>query len=70
MILNAKNLENEVETVQAALPEIGTEIIQYIPRSPEIQEAENQGATVFECFTESHMQSVYNELAEKIIARE
>lgn len=68
LILNAKNLENEVETVEEALKEIGTEIVQYIPRSPEIQAAENMGGTVFECLAESKMQAVYNELAEKIMS--
>lgn len=68
LILNAKNLENEVEIVNQALQEIGTELIQYIPRSGDIQEAENQGGTVFEFLPESHMQTVYNELADKIIA--
>lgn len=45
-------------------------MLQYIPRSPEIQEAENGGGTVFECLTESKMQAVYSELADKIIAQE
>lgn len=67
LILNSKNLENEVEIVQEALKEIGTTITQYIPRSSEIQDAENQGGTVFEFLTESRMQTVYSELADKIM---
>lgn len=67
LILNAKNIENEVEIVQEALLEIGTTLLQYIPRSQEIQEAENQGGTVFEFLQESQMQAVYNELADKIL---
>ncbi len=70
LILNAKNIENEIEIVNKALEEIGTTMVQYIPRSPEIQEAENQGGTVFEFLTDSHMQSVYNQLADKIISQE
>ena len=35
---------------------------------PEIQEAENQGGTVFEFLTNSVMQGVYNELADRILA--
>ena len=70
LILNAKNIENEIETVNQALNEIGTRMIQYIPRSADIQEAENQGGTVFEFLTGSHMCSVYSELADKIIAQE
>ena len=69
LILNAKNIEREVELVQQAVEEIGTEIIEYIPRSPEIQFAEEQGGTVFEFPKEnSQMQAVYFELADKIIA--
>lgn len=68
LILNAKNLENEVEIVNQALGEIGTELIQYIPRCAEIQEAENLGGTVFEFLRESRMQAVYDELADKILA--
>lgn len=70
LILNAKNLPNEVETVEEALKEIGTTITQYIPRSSEIQEAENQGGTVFETLSESKMQAIYNELADKIMSAE
>lgn len=68
--MNAKNIENEIEIVNEALKEIGTTMLQYIPRSTEIQEAENQGGTVFECLAESNMQAVYSELADKIIAQE
>ena len=72
LILNSKNIENELELVQAALPEIGTEITQVIPRSPEIQEAEAKGMTVFEAFApgQSTMRKVYAELAEKIMRSE
>lgn len=69
LILNAKNIENEVEIVNEALKEIGTDLLHYVPRSAEIQEAENQGGTVFECLTDSRMQQVYTELARKIIAQ-
>ncbi|MCD8023026.1 MAG: nitrogenase iron protein NifH [Lachnospiraceae bacterium] len=51
LILNARNIENEVEIVQEALKEIGTDLIQYIPRSSEIQDAERGGGTVFECLS-------------------
>lgn len=70
LILNAKNIENEVDIVREALKEIGTDLIQYIPRSPEIQEAEKRGGTVFECLRDSSMQGVYRELAGKIMREE
>lgn len=70
LILNAKNIANEVSIVEEALKEIGTQITQYIPRSQDIQDAEAGGGTVFEVLQESHMHNVYNELAEKIIQSE
>lgn len=68
LILNAKNIENELETVEKACEEIGTKVIQYVPRSPEIQLAESQGGTVFECLSDSDMQGVYAQLAETVLA--
>ncbi|MDO5733072.1 MAG: nitrogenase iron protein NifH [Eubacteriales bacterium] len=72
LILNSKNIENEETIVRQALPEIGTEIIQVIPRCGEIQTAEHGGMTVFEAFNEgdSKMREVYLELAKKILAQE
>ena len=68
LVLNAKNIENEREIVEKAVQEIGTQIVSYVSRSSEIQEAENQGGTVFEFLTDSVMQGVYNELADRILA--
>lgn len=68
LILNAKNIENEREIVAKAVEEIGTQVVCYVPRSSEIQEAENRGGTVFEFLTNSVMQGVYNELADRILA--
>jgi len=67
LILNAKNIADEVQLVQNALPEIGTKVIQYVPRSPDIQTAENKGGTVFEALETSHMHKVYLDLAETIL---
>lgn len=68
LILNARNTENERETVAKAAEEIDIDVIQYIPRCGDIQTAEAGGGTVFECLTESPMHQVYNELAQKILA--
>ena len=67
LILNAKNIPDEEEIVGKALLEIGTEMIQYVPRSPDIQYAETHGGTIFETMEKSHMREVYNTLADKII---
>ena len=68
LILNSKNIENEIEIVEKAVKEIGTEIVQYIPRSADIQLAESKGGTVFEKLDESNMKNVYRALADKVIA--
>lgn len=68
LILNAKNIEYEEEIVQKALAEIDTQLIHYIPRSPDIQSAEAKGGTVFETLEQSHMKDIYNALADKILA--
>ena len=67
IILNAKNIENEQELVAKAAEEIGTEVVQYVPRSGDIQIAENQGGTVSEFVKDSPMVQVYNELAERVL---
>ena len=67
IILNAKNIENEQELVAKAAAEIGTEVVQYVPRSGDIQIAENQGGTVSEFVKDSPMVNVYNELAERVL---
>lgn len=67
LILNCKNIENEEQLVQDACREMGTEIVQVVPRSPEIQYSENMGCTVFEAMTDSKMSNVYSELADKIM---
>ena len=70
LILNARNVENEREIVEKACQEIETELIHYIPRSGEIQQAEHLGGTVFEFLgEESSMRAVYNGLAEEILKR-
>ncbi len=70
LILNARNVENEREIVEKACREIETEMIHYIPRSGEIQQAEHLGGTVFEFLGEdSCMKEVYSRLAEEILAR-
>lgn len=72
LILNSKNIENELEIVEKAVKEIDTKIVQFIPRSSEIQKAEEIGGTVFEAFDkdQSEMQKVYKKLAEYILAQE
>ncbi|MFI3229238.1 MAG: nitrogenase iron protein NifH [Bacillota bacterium] len=69
LILNAKNIENELEIVEKACSEMGTSVIAQVPRCSDIQKAENAGGTVYEFAKESKMIAVYDDLASKILAR-
>lgn len=66
LILNKKNIENEEEIVSKVAKEMGTEIIEIIPRSLKIQLAENQGKTVIEVDRDSDISKHYLKLSEKI----
>ena len=67
IILNAKNIENEVEIVQKACDEMNTEIVKIIPRCKDIQTAENFGGTVFEFAKDSELIEIYLDLAKAVI---
>lgn len=66
IILNAKNIPGEHETVAKAAEEIGTPIIHVVPRDTHVQMAENNGKTVVEAFPDCQMTQVYCALAEKM----
>jgi nitrogenase iron protein NifH len=66
LILNAKGVENEAQLVAKAAQEMNTRVVQYVPRHPAVQRAENQGLTVIEAAPESEMSQVYMELARKV----
>lgn len=67
VILNSRNIPNEVEQVQEALKEIGGDIVSIMPRDSAVQTAENQGMTVIEALPESAMADAYRTLAKRII---
>lgn len=67
LILNAKNVEKEIELVENLAEEINTNIFQYIPRDKVVQIAENSGKTVIEEDVNCAMAEVYLELARKIM---
>lgn len=68
LILNSKNLENERAIVEKACEEIGTQIIEVIPRCADIQFSENQGCTVFEAMEASQLMVPYKHLAAQMVA--
>ena len=67
VILNSRNVADEVELVKDALKEIGGSIVSIIPRDDVVQEAENQGKTVVEAFPKSDMAECYRNLARSIM---
>ena len=69
VILNSRNVANEVAVVEEALKEIGGKIIQVVPRDGLVQRAENQGKTVVEAFPDSEMAQCYMELARKMMEK-
>ena len=67
LILNKRNIENELEIAQKAAKEMNGEIICVIERDNLIQVSENQGKTVVELFPESNISKVYENLARKVL---
>ena len=67
LILNSRNIENEQEIVEKAAVEMETDIIKVLPRSGEVQMAEDKRMTVVEALPESKMAAEYRELAKRII---
>lgn len=67
ILLNARNIKDEEELVAKAAEEIGTQVVQYIPRCGDIQVAENLGGTVSQYVQDSPQVLVYQELARKIL---
>ena len=67
LILNRRNVEDEEAQVRRLAEELGTEIIADLPRSPAVQQAERQGATVMEALPGSPMADDYRTLAGRIL---
>ena len=67
VILNSRNVENEVEIVEKAVAEMEEEIVHIIPRDKAVQVAEGKGQTVIEALPESLMAQAYTNLAQKVL---
>lgn len=67
LILNAKNIEGERELVDKAAAEMGTPVLYHLPRHPLVQQAEDQGKTVVEAFSDSDMTEYYKALAKLLL---
>jgi nitrogenase iron protein NifH len=66
LICNSRNVECEVELIEELARRLGTQMIHFVPRSKQVQEAELRRMTVIE-FSPDHPQAdEYRQLAEKI----
>ena len=67
IVLNHRNVENEMEKVQAFSEKIGVPIVGEVPRSDEIIRWEDQGKTVIEGNPDSEISKCFFDLAELLL---
>lgn len=70
LILNRRNVENELELVGKLAQELHTGIVGVIPRDGLVQQAETNNQTVVEAFPDSALSAIYTALATEILAPE
>lgn len=67
LILNSRNIEGELEIVKKAAREMETDILKVLPRSGDVQLAEEQRKTVIEALPDSAMAAEYRALAKRVL---
>ncbi len=67
VLLNCRNVENELETVAKFADSIESKIVSVIPRDGIVQQAEDLGKTVVAAFPESAMAAVYRQMARAVL---
>jgi len=67
IIGNLRNVPREEKIIEEFATRIEVPIIQMVPRSDCVQQAELQGKTVIQVFPKSTLAGVYSELADKIL---
>ena len=70
IVLNHRNVENEMEKVQAFSEKIGVPIVGEVPRRDEIIRWEDQGKTVIEGNPDSEISKCFFDLAELLLKEE
>ena len=70
IVLKHRNVENEMEKVQAFSEKIGVPIVGEVPRSDEIIRWEDQGKTVIEGNPDSEISKCFFDLAELLLKEE
>ena len=66
IICNSRNVDREIELLQAFARELGTQLVHFIPRDNIVQQAEIRRKTVIEFDGTSPQAGEYRALAEKI----
>ena len=69
IILNRRNVQNEVEKVQELAQACDSEIIYQLPRSSTVQQAEELQSTVVDAFPQSSMANEYMQLADALLTK-
>ncbi|UCF79061.1 MAG: hypothetical protein JSW03_02060 [Candidatus Eiseniibacteriota bacterium] len=67
LIDNQRMIAHEAEIVEAFAERVGVPVIEHVPRSVKVQEAEAEGKTVMEAFPDSDQAKVYRSLAKKVL---
>lgn len=70
LINNMRGVAHEEEIVEAFAEVLGVPVIQHIPRSKLVQQAEFKGQTVIQAFPDSDQAEVYRSLARKVLAND
>ncbi|MDS0525719.1 nitrogenase iron protein [Clostridium sp. SHJSY1] len=66
IICNSRNVDRELELLEAFAKELGTQLIHFVPRNNVVQRAEIRKKTVIEFNPEESQADEYRELAKKI----
>lgn len=66
IICNSRNVENELELLEAFANEIGSQLIHFVPRDRIVQRAEIRKKTVIEYEDDSNQAGEYRELSQRI----
>ena len=68
LICNSRNVDREVELIEALAEKLGTQMIHFVPRDNIVQHAELRRMTVIEYAPDSQQAEEYRTLARKIEA--
>lgn len=67
VLLNCRNVEDELQKVEKFADDIESKIVSVIPRDPVVQQAEALGKTVVCAFPESEMAGIYRKMAKQVL---